>query len=240
MPPQLKEKVISMWRYILASTCFGIFAFFLLLLSFVHTGVFFEWLLNRMCRGIIFCAGIRYTVEGKEHVDVNQQYIVMMNHVNIFDSFLLNSAFPGHARGMEEESHFNWPIYGWLIGRMGFIPVNRKDGRKAMVALKKAGDLIRQRKGFSVAILPEGTRTLTGKLGPFKKGGFLVALEAGLDILPMIQIGSFDIQNKINTRIRPGKVKIIIEKPISLKEYAKENIKELMEKTREPFLKYVD
>jgi 1-acyl-sn-glycerol-3-phosphate acyltransferase len=101
-------------------------------------------------------------------------------------------------------------------------------------------ELIRKKKEFSIAVLPEGTRTITGKLGNFKKGGFLLALEAGLDILPMIQVGSFKIKRKKNRIIRPGKIKLVFEKPIPTSGYSKDNIKELIDKTRNVFLQYVD
>jgi 1-acyl-sn-glycerol-3-phosphate acyltransferase len=106
--------------------------------------------------------------------------------------------------------------------------------------MEKAGRLIREKKEFSVAVLPEGTRTKTGKLGPFKKGGFLIAVEAGLDILPIVQLGADKIKKRINWIIRPGKIRVIIEKPIPTSDYNKENIKDLMEKTRNVFLQYVE
>jgi 1-acyl-sn-glycerol-3-phosphate acyltransferase len=123
---------------------------------------------------------------------------------------------------------------------MKMIPINRKSGIKAMTALKSAVELIRKKKEFSVAVLPEGTRTITGKLGNFKKGGFLLALEAGLDILPMIQMGSFKIKRKKTRIIRPGKIDLVFEKPIPTTGYSKDNIKELIDKTRNVFLQYVD
>lgn len=237
---KIKENVVSVLCYMGAGTVFGIGAILLILLSFVHTGRFFEWLLKFICRNIVRAGGVWVTLEGKEHFDPGKQYIVMMNHVNIFDGMLLYGNYPGKARAVEEESHFNWILYGWLIRRLGFIPINRKSGIKAMAALKKAGELIQKRKNFSVAILPEGTRTRTGKLGNFKKGAFLLALEAGLDILPVIQTGAWEIKQKPNWLIRPGKVRLIITEPVSTEGYGKENIEELMKNTRERFLEYVE
>jgi 1-acyl-sn-glycerol-3-phosphate acyltransferase len=156
------------------------------------------------------------------------------------DGFVFYAKYPGKARGIEEESHFKWPLYGWVIRRMGQFPVSRKSGRRAMETLKKAAELIRNKKEFSVAMMPEGTRTVTGKLGNFKKGGFLLALEAGLDILPIIQMGSFNFKRKGSWMMRPGKVEVVYEKPIITSEYLKENITDLIQKTRDIFLKYID
>ena len=164
----------------------------------------------------------------------------MMNHINFFDPFLAYGYLPNRARAVEEESHFNWPIYGWLVRRIGLIPINRKSGIKAMRALKKAGEMIRTKKDMSIAVLPEGTRTRTGKLGPFKKGGFLLALEAGLDILPMVQLGSLKVKQKGNWLLKPGKVDLVFEKAISTKEYTRKTVDDLMDKTRTLYLQYVD
>jgi 1-acyl-sn-glycerol-3-phosphate acyltransferase len=240
MIKKIKDSLVTLIIYLVAGFGFCLWAIFLIIFSIFYTGSFFERLLKFAGKSVLFCAGVRVNITGVVNVDPQKQYIVMMNHVNIFDGFLFISRFPGKARGVEEESHFNWPFYGWLIRRMKMIPINRKSGIKAMTALKKAVELIRKKKEFSVAVLPEGTRTITGKLGNFKKGGFLLALEAGLDILPMIQVGSFKIKRKKNRIIRPGKIDLVFEKPIPTIGYSKDNIKELIDKTRNVFLQYVD
>ena len=163
----------------------------------------------------------------------------MMNHVNLLDPFLIFTHYKDRAVGIEEESHFSWPIYGWLLKRIGQIPINRKSGKQSRESLNKAGELIKER-AISIMILPEGSRTRTGRLGPFKKGGFLLAIESGLPILPIIQKGSYRIKKYGNWLIKPGKIDYIIEESISTKEYSKENIPELMDKTRKVFLKYLE
>lgn len=234
------DSLVSTVIYGVAGLCFGLWAFLLIFISLFHTGVVFEKLIKMACRSVLFCAGIRVKAEGLEHIAPNTQYIIMMNHVNIFDIFVFYGHFPGKARAVEEESHFKWPVYGWLVRRIGIIPINRKSGLKALNALKKAGDLIKARKDFSFAVLPEGTRTRTGKLSAFKKGGFLLALESGLDILPVIQMGAYEIQRKGRRTIIPGKVRLIFEKPIPSRDFSKENVSELIENTRHVFLKYVE
>lgn len=234
------EYIVSALAWLSGLLTFALCSLILLIVGIFHTGFVFERAVKWMCRCVLRSAGIRMRVSGKENVDLKKQYVVMMNHVNMFDPFLFYGKYPGRARGVEEESHFKWPIYGWVIRRIGQFPINRKSGRKAMETLKKAGELIRNRKEYSIMILPEGTRTLTGKLGNFKKGGFLLALEAGLDILPLIQRGNFQFKRKGHWLLRPGKVDITIEKPIPTSGYTKENITELMQKTRDLYLQYVE
>jgi len=239
MLKKIKNNLLSTAIYMVGGTCFGLWAVFLIIVSLFYTGVFFDRMIKWACRSILFCCGIRVNLKGAENYAPGKQYILMMNHVNIFDAFVAYGRFPGRARGVEEESHFKWPLYGLLVRRIGLIPINRKSGLKAMNSLKKAGQLIHKQKEFSFFVLPEGTRTRTGNLGPFKKGGFLLALESGLDILPMIQMGSFEIQRKNRRLIRPGKVELVIEKPISIHGCTKDNINDIIQKTRNVFLQYV-
>jgi 1-acyl-sn-glycerol-3-phosphate acyltransferase len=239
MLKKIKDSLISFAIYVVGGTCFGLWAVLLIIVSLFYTGSFFDRLLKWACRSILFCCGIHVTLKGTENFDPGKQYILMMNHVNLFDAFAAYARLPGKARAVEEESHFKWPLYGLLMRRIGMIPISRKSGMKAMNALKKAAELIQKRSEFSFFVLPEGTRTRTGKLGTFKKGGFLLAMESGLDILPMIQIGSFKIKQKLSRTIRPGKVEMVIEKPISTAGYTKNNIDDLIQKTRNVFLQYV-
>jgi 1-acyl-sn-glycerol-3-phosphate acyltransferase len=191
-------------------------ALFLLLIGIFRAGRFFETWLKGICRSLVWICGIRVTVSGRENFQAGRQYILMMNHV------------------------FSWPVYGWVIRRMGQIPVNRKSGIKAMESLRRAAALIRRKKDFSCAVFPEGTRTVSGKLGPFKKGGFLLALETGLDILPLVQKGAYSINRRSSLLLRPGRIEYFIEKPIPVAGYSKENLSQLMDKVRTVFLKYVE
>lgn len=219
---------------------FSLAALLLLVIGVFRAGSIFECWLKGLCRSLVWICGIRVKVSGRENFQASRQYLLMMNHVNILDGFVFYRSFPGIARGIEEESHFDWPIYGWVIRRMGQIPVSRKSGIKAIESLRRAAELIGRKKNYSFMVLPEGTRTRDGKLGQFKKGGFLLALETGLDILPLVQKGAGLINRRGSLLIRPGTVDFIIEKPISVAGYSRQNLPELMEKVREVFLKYVE
>jgi 1-acyl-sn-glycerol-3-phosphate acyltransferase len=219
---------------------FSLGGLLLLLIGIFRSGAVFETWLKGLCRSLVRVCGIRVAVAGRENFDPGRQYILMMNHVNILDGFVFYRSFPGKARGIEEESHFSWPVYGWVIRRMGQIPVNRRSGTRALESLRRAAELIRQKKDFSFMVLPEGTRTRDGRLGPFKKGGFLLALETGLDILPLVQKGAYRVNRRGSLFIRPGRVEFVIEKPISTQGYSRENIAELMDKVRNVYLQHVE
>ncbi|MGA2532119.1 MAG: lysophospholipid acyltransferase family protein [Candidatus Aminicenantales bacterium] len=204
--------------------------------SFVLSGPPLERLIKRACRLILFFCGIRLSVSGGENFEQGRQYIVMMNHVNFFDPFVVNAGFPGFARGAEEESHFHWPLYGGMIRRLGVIPIDRKDTAKAVDSLKRAAGWIRSRPGYSFIILPEGTRTRDGELGAFKRGGFLLALETGLEILPLVQAGAGRINRRGSRLVRPGRIEMTIERAVPTEGYSKKNIGELVGRVREVFL----
>ncbi len=116
------------------------------------------------------------------------------------------------------------------------FPISRKDTGRAVETLRRAAAWVRERGIFSFGILPEGTRTLDGKLGLFKRGGFFMALETGFDILPVVQRGAFEINHKGSKLIRPGRVDVAIEPAIPVAGYSKDNIDELIERVRRVFL----
>jgi 1-acyl-sn-glycerol-3-phosphate acyltransferase len=204
--------------------------------SFVLRGKALEGLIKAGCRAVLFVAGVRYGLSGRENLAPGRQYVLMMNHVNFFDPLVFQVAYPPALRGVEEESHFRWPVYGGTIRRIGMFPISRKNTEQAIESLRRAADWIRERPEFSFGIMPEGTRTLDGKLGPFKRGGFLMAIETGLDIVPFVQRGAYEIARKGSLLIRPGRLDITVEPAVSTAGYSKENVGELIERVRRVFL----
>lgn len=237
---KIKDVIVSSLIWFLFALTFIVWTIILFVASFFTTGRFFERLGKLLCKNILLVTGIRVHKQGFENIESGKQYIVMMNHINLFDPFIFAANFPGRFLAFQEQKHFRWILYGWIMKKMGHIPIRRDIPRLALEDLKKGPEILKNRKDFSLIIFPEGTRSLTGKLGNFKRGAFLMAIDAGVDILPIIQIGGYRIKHKIGWIIRPGKLDLIVEKPISTKDYTKESAAELMNKTRELFLKYVE
>jgi 1-acyl-sn-glycerol-3-phosphate acyltransferase len=122
------------------------------------------------------------------------------------------------------------PIFGIACEKVGHIYIDRGNSEEARKSLKAAGKKIRA--GSSVVIFPEGTRSLDGKLLRFKKGGFVMALEAGVPILPVTVVGGRKILPKNSLRNLPGDMKLIIHKPIAVDEYNYETREEIVERVR--------
>ena len=228
----LFDRLRSVVIWILALPFFLLACVVVWLGSFVLRGRALEGLIKAGCRTLLFICGIRLRVTGRENVVPGRQYVVMMNHVNIFDPFVFYAAFPGIARGAEEESHFRWPVYGGTIRRIGMFPIDRKNTERAVKSLRRAAAWIRERPAYSFGILPEGTRTLDAMLGPFKRGGFLMALDTGLDVLPLVQSGGYRISRKGSRLIRPGKIDIAIEPAVPVAGYTRETVEALIERVR--------
>lgn len=204
--------------------------------SFILRGHALEGLVKAGCRAVLTVCGVRVRTSGRENLLAGRQYVVMMNHVNFFDPLVFYAAFPGSARGVEEESHFRWPVYGGTIRRLGMFPISRTNTQRAIETLRRAAAWVRSNPDFSFAVLPEGTRTRDGHLGPFKRGGFLLAIGTALDILPVVQSGAYRIARKGSLLIRPGRVDVDIQPAVSTIGYTKDNIGELIERVRGIFL----
>jgi 1-acyl-sn-glycerol-3-phosphate acyltransferase len=204
--------------------------------SFVLRGRALERLIKSGSRAVLFAAGVRLRTGGREHIVPGRSYVVVMNHVNFFDPLVVQAVFPGPIRGAEEESHFRWPVYGAVLRRIGQFPIDRKDPARAVESLKRAAAWLREKPDFSFGILPEGTRTMDGRVGPFKRGAFVLALDAGLDILPVVQTGAFEIARKGSLNIRPGRLAVTVAPPIPVAGYSKETLGELIDRVRRVFL----
>ncbi len=129
--------------------------------------------------------------EGLHNIQPNESYILMSNHQSLYDIPALMYAFPRSLRMVTKTELFRVPIWGQAMRASGFIEVDRKNRARAIASLQRAKIILGR--GISVWIAPEGTRSLTGDLLPFKKGGFVLSQETGLRILPVGIAGARDI-----------------------------------------------
>lgn len=161
-------------------------------------------------------AGIRVTVTGTGNLP-DGPVIVMSNHQSNFDILALLGFFPRHLSWIAKQELFSIPVFGYSMRRGGYIPLDRSDGRKALKSIEAAAAKIRG--GSSVIIFPEGTRTRDGKLLPFKRGGFLLASRAGVPVVPVAIVGSFEINPGGSLGLNLGRpVEIRIGEPICVPE----------------------
>jgi 1-acyl-sn-glycerol-3-phosphate acyltransferase len=174
---------------------------------------------------------IRLKCEGREKLNRGQAYMFMANHASFFDLFVLAVYLPGDKRGIEADHHFKWPLWGYIIRKAGQIPVDRSSPKASMRSIKQAAEVLKG--GISMLILPEGTRTKTGQLQPFKKLPFKLAKMGGTDLVPIGISGTFKIKSKKTWLIRPGVATVRFGDPIPAETVQNMDIEALNELTRD-------
>jgi 1-acyl-sn-glycerol-3-phosphate acyltransferase len=130
---------------------------------------------------------------------------------------MLLAAVKHYFTGVGAYEQFSYPVWGFLVKKYGVIPIVRQKLDNAITSLEKAEDAVK--KGISLMIAPEGTRTLTGRLNVFKKGPFHVAMNTNITIVPVGLVGAYNAKNKNDWRIRPGVLTTVFGDPITYDEY---------------------
>lgn len=175
---------------------------------------------------------VRVKVTGLEHIPKKQPVIFMPNHQSYFDIPALVGYIPGSYRFIVKKEHFRTPILGPYTRNAGHLSVDREAGFEAHRTLEQAKEMIR--KGRSLMVFPEGTRSRTGLLGKFKRGGFAIAFSTGAPIVPVAITGSFGLLGKKVPLVTPGTIRIRVGKPIHIKagEASRELYKSTMDHVR--------
>jgi 1-acyl-sn-glycerol-3-phosphate acyltransferase len=163
-------------------------------------------------RLIVAAAGIELVTENAERLDPAKRYILVANHYSYLDIPCIVAAIPQPIRFMAKVSLFKVPIFGWAIGRAGFIPIDRKNRRTAVKSFDLAADRIR--KGNTIVIFPEEGRSRERTMRPFQRGAFLLAIRAEKTIVPVAVDSTYDVFPVGARRVKPGRVTIRVGTPI--------------------------
>ena len=190
-----------------------------------------DYLQRGLCRRIAFFSGAKVVVKESPGFNRTRTSFFMVNHVNLFDPFILYCAIPQLVRGWELESHFRIPVYGWLMKRFGNVPVpdvRRPSDLKRMWRLTQ--DAINS--GTSLIIFPEAKRTRDGHLNEFQDGGFRLAQQLGVPIVPVSLVGSFQHHRTGHWMLWPAKITVYLHDTIETKGLTKEDVPLLRERVR--------
>ena len=145
-------------------------------------------------KSICKIANVKVHIDGKDNLDPQKTYIFVGNHVSKFDIFSFQGYFPHDFRWIAKKELFRIPFFGPAMLRAGIVPIDRSHGREALKSLNKAAEHIA--KGTSVLIFPEGTRSADGHLKDFKTGAIMLAIKAGVPVVPIGFNGTFSILPK--------------------------------------------
>ena len=159
-----------------------------------------------------------------------QPYIYLFNHVSMFDQFMIGAYIGHYITAIGAKEVFEYPIFGQLIKLYGGVPIVRKHLKSALKSLSLVEEAIMS--GISFVIAPEGTRTVNGKLSPFKKGPFHLAKNTGVTIIPIGLIGGLKAKRKDDWRLKPGVLITRFGTPITEKEYGHLEVEEISDLVR--------
>jgi len=179
--------------------------------------------------------GITVEVAGLEEFDPRQPHIFMPNHASFMDGPLVMMLIPGTPRVILKKSILRVPVLGLGMRHVGFVPVDRKGAAGGKKSIARAAALVRER-GYSFLIFPEGTRSRDGKLRPFRRGGFFLALASGVSIVPVTIRGTFELMPKRQWYARRGKVSVTFHEPVPVAGFTVETMGGLMETVRRAIL----
>jgi 1-acyl-sn-glycerol-3-phosphate acyltransferase len=211
--------------------------FFVVAPLLVSLGIFLDphkhdWLQRSFCRRIVYFAGARVEVVRSPGFDPQRTCFFMANHVNLFDPFILYCAIPQYVRGWELESHFKIPAYGWLMKRFGNVPVpdvRRPSDLKRMWRLTQ--DALDG--GTSLIIFPEAKRTRDGHVDVFEEGGFRVAQQLGIPIVPVSLAGSIKHHRTGHWMLWPATITVHLHDVIETKGITKKDVPALCSRVHE-------
>jgi 1-acyl-sn-glycerol-3-phosphate acyltransferase len=175
--------------------------------------------------------GLRVTILGREDVDPRTQHIFMANHQSFLDGPLLYALIPGWVRVVLKKEVFRIPVIGQAMRQVDFISVDRKGLKGGRRSLDRAAQLM-SRRGYSYLIFPEGTRTRDGRLQAFKRGGFFLALEAGVPIVPVTIDGTRALMPRGSPFIRSGPITIAFHGRVETRGSSLETLPALMDRVR--------
>lgn len=161
-------------------------------------------------RLILATTGVRTSARGVERVDRGVSYVFVSNHQSIYDVPVLFAALPLQLRIIAKASLGRFPVLGWHLRWTGHLLVDR--ARAGAGALKQVAHMMRR--GHSLIVFPEGTRSADGRVGRFRRGLFLLAIDAGLPVVPVAVAGTRRVMRKGRLTTRPGDVTLVVHPPV--------------------------
>jgi len=177
-----------------------------------------HWLARAWSWLILKTAGCPVTIIGAEHLDASRSCVYASNHISALDIPVLYRALPFQFRIMAKKELFRYPFMGWHLRRSGQIPIERENARSSFRSLIEASKTVQS--GMPLLVFPEGGRSADGRVKPFLGGAFYVAIKAGVPVVPMAIVGSFEAVPMNSFVIKPRPLALLVGEPISTREFS--------------------
>lgn len=226
----------------------GIYTLILSILALIsiivdRSFISYHYLSKIFSGGILFISGVKVKIFGLDNIDKNATYVFVSNHASQFDITVLQWGVPNRLAMIFKKELSRIPFFGWQLKLGPYIMVDRKSPESGMKSIEEAKELMKN-KGISVLVFPEGTRSETGELLPFKRGAFHLAAKVGYLIVPVTIVDSNKIMPKGSFKLKKGTVKLIFDSPISTDNLRgktdelqlMDKIKKIMQNNKEKFL----
>lgn len=182
--------------------------------SLVHVrGRLYDWAGRSWSRSLLWASAVKVRALGLEHLHADSSQVLVGNHASHFDVLAVSSLLDRPFHFVAKKELEGVPIFGRAWKAAGHISIDRSDRDRAIASLNRAADRLR-REAEAVVIFPEGTRSPDGHLQPFKKGAFMLALKAGVELVPFAVSGSRRILPKGSWRVRPGTITVRFGEPV--------------------------
>ncbi len=233
----------ALWAYLVVDPLIAFLTIFfgslnIIVAIFDRVGRQQIWLARVWARSVLFVSGVRVSVEGVEKLDLTRPYLIAPNHASYMDTPVILSSVKLQFRFLAKEELFKIPFLGAHLRTAGHVPVPREDPRAAVKTMTLAADNIRE-KAISMLIFPEGGRTRTGELQPFKEGVAYIAIKAGVPIVPVGVTGTRAVIPMGSGIVRPGKVTLRVGDPISTEGLTLKDRQRLTDQVRESVAKLI-
>jgi 1-acyl-sn-glycerol-3-phosphate acyltransferase len=204
--PYIKSVLVLVWSFLCAVSALAV-------IPINAGGKAFHRNSRMWARVSCAIAGVKVVVEGADKVDFSKRYIFVANHASLFDIPSIVIGLPTQIRIIYKKELERIPVFGWgLKYGKTYISIDRQRGQTAMESLQEAVRKIRG--GASVLMFAEGTRSPDGKLQPFKRGAFHLAVAAGVPVVPVAIIGSHEVLPAHSSKTRGGTVRLVLSAPI--------------------------
>lgn len=191
-----------------------------------------DWVHRTWSRAILRLGGIRVETSGLEHVEPWSAQVVVSNHQSLFDILALFAALPVRLRFIAKMELSRIPLFAGAMRQAGHVFIDRCNLRQALRAMRAAGGRMRE-EGVTLCIFPEGTRSTSGRLQPFRKGSFVLAIETGTRVVPTAIEGGAAVLPRGGVLVRPRPIRIRCAPAIELERLEREDRDALLDETRE-------
>jgi 1-acyl-sn-glycerol-3-phosphate acyltransferase len=184
-----------------------------------------QWFAVTWSKVILKIIGAPLAVRGMEKIDTTRPHLYALNHLSALDIPAVYVGMPCHFRIMAKEEIFRYPFLGWHLRRSGQVSIEREHALASMRSLNRAAAILKG--GQPLVVFPEGGRSATGQMKPFLPGVFYVAIKAGVDVVPMALVGTYELLPMETFHIKPRPLELLVGEPVSSAGYGARDMDKL-------------